>query len=167
MAVSFAFSVALLAASGGRARSEEKKIQKSEVPRPVLDAVARKYPAAKMAGFERSDENGKTLFEVRIESGATKMDVELTAEGKIEVEETAIASADLPAAIKAGLAASRFKGWNTRKIEKVIKQEKTENPFYELVVQNRSKKTEVVFDRDGKITQQEEKSVKDKDNDKD
>jgi len=47
----------------------------------------------------------------------------------------------------------------------VIKQEKTDNPFYELVVQNKSKKMEVVFDRDGKITEQEQKSVKDKAND--
>jgi len=34
-----------------------------------------------------------------------------------------------------------------------------------LVVQNKSKKMELVFDRNGKITEQEDKSVKEKDND--
>lgn len=165
MTMSLALAVALLALSGGPARSGEKKIQKSEVPAPVLDAVVRKYPTAKMVGFERSDDNGKTLFEVGIESGATKMDVEVTPQGKIEVEETVIGSGDLPATVKAGLAASPYKGWKTQKIEKVIKQEKTESPFYELVVQNKSKKVEVVFDHDGKVTEQEEKSARDNDRD--
>jgi hypothetical protein len=161
MTMSLALAVALLEISGGPARSGEKKIEKSEVPGPVLDAVARKYPAARMVGFERSDDDGKTLFEVAIESGATKMDVEVTPQGKIEVEETVIGSADLPAPVKAGLAASRYKNWKTQKIEKVIKQEKTDNPFYELVIQNKSKKLELVFDHDGKIAEQGKKSPTD------
>jgi hypothetical protein len=160
MTMSLALAVALLALSGGPAHSDEKKIEKSEVPAPVLDAVARKYPAAKMVGFERSDDNGKTLFEVGLESGASKLDVEVTPEGKIEVEETVIGSGDLPTAVKAGLAASPYKNWKTQKIEKVIKQEKTDHPFYELLVHNNNKKVELVFDHHGTLTDQEPKSPK-------
>jgi hypothetical protein len=158
MATSVGLVLGLVMASAGPAHSEEKKIDRAAVPAAVLAAVAKKYPGAKMVAFEEADEEGKKLYEIGIESDGTKMDVELTADGKIEGEETVIRDADLPASVKAGLASSRYKGWKVDKIEKVVKQEKTDNPLYELVVRSKSKKFEVVFDKDGKVTKEEDKS---------
>jgi hypothetical protein len=158
--------VAFTLAGAGQVRAEEKKIDKAAVPKPVLDAVARKYPAAKMVAFEQASDNGKTLYEVGIQDGKSKMDVEVTADGKIEVEETVIKDADVPAEVKAGLASSKYKGWKVSKIEKVIKQEKTEDPAYEFVVQSKKQKFEVVLDKSGKVTEEEDKSKsKEKDGD--
>ena len=154
----------LAMASAGQARSEEKKIDRAAVPAAALAAVAKKYPGAKMVAFEEAEEEGKKLYEIGIESGTTKMDVELTADGKIENEETVITNAELPASVKAGLGSSKYKGWKVDKIEKVVKEEKTDNPLYELVVKSKSKKFEVVFDKDGKLTKEEDKG-KEKDND--
>jgi hypothetical protein len=150
--------VVLALTIAGPARSEEKKIDKAAVPKPVLDAVARKYPGAKMVAFEEANDSGKVLYEVGIQDGKNKMDVEVAADGKIEVEETVVKDAEVPAEVKAGLASSRYKGWKVDKIEKVIKQERTDDPAYEFVVHNKKQKFEVVLDRTGKVTQEEDKS---------
>jgi hypothetical protein len=142
----------------GRALAEEKKLQKADVPKPVLDAVTKKYPSAKLVAFESSDEDGKLLYEIGLEQNGTKMDVELAPDGKIEVEETVIKRSDIPAPVKTGLAGSKYKGWKMEKIERVIKQEKTDNPEYELLVSSKGKRFEVVFDKDGKVTKEEDKS---------
>jgi hypothetical protein len=153
-------SLALIAAviAAGPARAGEKKIEKSAVPAAVLEAVARKYPKARMVAFEQAEDAGKVLYEVGIEMGNTKMDVELAADGRIAVEETVIPRSALPAAVTAGLAASKYKGWKVQRVEKVIKEEKTEAPLYELVVQSKTRKFEVVFDQAGAITEEEDRS---------
>lgn len=53
-----------------------------QMPQPVLDAVRQKYPAAKVLGFEKKVEGGKTVFEV-------KLGVDVSADGKILAEEAA------------------------------------------------------------------------------
>jgi hypothetical protein len=47
-----------------------------QMPQPVLDAVRQKFPAAKVRGFEKKVEGGKTVFEVRLT-------VDVSADGKI------------------------------------------------------------------------------------
>jgi hypothetical protein len=158
MVTNLVLALVLVGAGAESARSEEKKIDKAAVPKPVLDAVAKKYPAAKMVAFEEAEEEGKKLYEIGIESGGIKTDVELTADGKIAGEETVITKAELPAAVTTGLASSKYKGWKVDKVEKVIKEEKTDSPEYELVMTSKKKKFEVVFDKDGKITKEEDKS---------
>ena len=54
----------LIGAGATRAEETEKKIKESEVPKPVLAAVSKKYPGAKLKGFEQESEDGKTLYEV-------------------------------------------------------------------------------------------------------
>jgi uncharacterized membrane protein YkoI len=164
VAISLGLVAILLLAGANQARSAEKKIEKSAMPKPVLDAMAKKYPTAKMIAFEQADENGKILYEVGIEQGGTKMDVELSADGKIVGEESVIKDSEVPAPVKAALAASKYKGWKVDKIEKVIKEEKTDDPVYEFVVKSKNKKFEVVFDKAGKITEEDDKS-KEKGND--
>src|SRR5437868_4860701 len=141
----------------GRASAEVKKIQKSQVPKPVLDAVAKKYPNAKMVAFESADEEGKLLYEVGIEEHGIKTDVEVSADGKIANEETTLKPSEVPAPVKAGLAASKYNGWKVNKVERVIKEEKTDDPAYEYVVTSKGKKFEVVLDKDGKVTKEEDK----------
>jgi len=126
--------------------------------------VAKKYPNARMVAFESAEEEGKTLYEVGITEGATKTDVEVSADGKIAAEETTLKPSEVPAPVTAGLAASKYKGWKVAKVERVIKEEKTEDPTYEFVVSNKGKRFEVVLDKAGKVTKEEDKS-REKDND--
>ena len=163
-AASLGLVAVLLMAGVGRASAEEKKLHKADVPKPVLEAVAKKYPSANMVTFESEQEEGKTLYEIGIRQGSTKMDVEVSPSGKIAVEETVIKTSDVPAAVMTGLSSSKYKGWKIGSVEKVINDEKDDEPEYEFVVSSKKQKFEIVLDKAGKVTKQEDKS-KEKDHD--
>ena len=141
----------------------EKNVRQSDVPRPVLDAVTRKYPQGKLKKFGEKLDEGKKIFEVELVSGRDRVSVDVTPEGKILAEETVLSPAALPAPIKAALQASKYKGWRIAKAEKVIHEEKDDTLEYEVLVQSKKERFEVVLDRTGKITKEEAKSAKDVD----
>jgi uncharacterized membrane protein YkoI len=143
--------------------SAEKTLKQSEVPKPVVEAVTKKYPKAKLKKFEQETEDGKPIYEVQIAAGKDNVSIDVSPEGKILAEETAMAPAALPAPVKAGLQASKYKGWKVSKAERVIHDEKDDAPEYEVVVQSKKEKFEVVLDPAGKITKEEAKSAKDND----
>jgi uncharacterized membrane protein YkoI len=155
----------LLLVAAARAQSEdaEKKVKKADLPAPVLDAVTRKYPKAKLRKFGEELDEGKKVYEVELTDGKDQVSIDVTPEGKILAEETVIAPATLPAPIKAALQASRYKGWRISKAETVVHDEKPDTLVYEVVVQSKNEKFEVVLDRSGKITKEEAKSPKDRD----
>jgi hypothetical protein len=142
---------------------EEKTLTRAQVPKPVLDAVLKKYPRAKLEKFGQEQEEGKSIYEVELTVGPEMMSIDLAPDGKILAEETTIKPAALPAPVKAGLQASRYKGWRIAKAEKVVHDEKEEVPEYEVVVLSRKEKFEVVLDGAGKITKEERKSPRDND----
>src|SRR5262245_47753505 len=96
-------SLGLLFSLGCRA-GDEKPVKESEVPKPVLESVKKKYPTATAKGYEREEEHGKVYYEVKLElkekDKARTIEVICTPEGKIEVEEEKIAEADVPANVK-------------------------------------------------------------------
>jgi uncharacterized membrane protein YkoI len=153
------------ARAGDKAAAEprEKKLHKTEVPRIVLDAVTRKYPMAALTAFEQEISDGKLVYEIAIDAGKGKMDVEVSPEGKIVAEESVIPASALPAAVKTGIAGSKYKDWKVKGAELVIKNEQTEAPVYEVVFTQSKAKFEVVFDRTGKITREEAKQPRDSD----
>jgi hypothetical protein len=159
-------AVALGLCSPGAARADEKPVKESEVPKPCLDAVKKKYPAAELKGFSREEEKGKVTYEVEIEvkagekTKARKIDVELSPEGKIVCEEETIAKDDLPEKVKKALADSKYGKWDVKRVERIVHDEKDADASYELVVTSGDEKVEVVFDKDGKITKEEIKKKK-------
>jgi hypothetical protein len=167
LAASLLLLAAARAADTAEEAGAEKTLKQSEVPAPVLDAVKKKYPKARLTSFGEEQEEGKKIFEVELTSGKDEISIDLSPEGKILAEETRISPATLPAPIKAGLQASRFKGWKISKAEKVIHDEKEETLAYEVVVHSRNEKKpekfEVVLDRAGKITKEEAKKATDND----
>lgn len=161
-----AISVALLA-PGWQTRAADKKVQRADVPNAVLDAVFRKYRGARLTGFEQGGEGGKVRYEVSVDTGALKMDIELSGEGVIIVEETRMRPGELPKPVKAGLAASRYKDWKISSAGRLVKDERANLPFYELLLQskaaNKSTEMEVVFDRDGQSAEETDKFSKGED----
>jgi hypothetical protein len=169
--VLFAFGLTML--TGGvtvaaeKPEPAEKTVKQSEVPKPVLDAVTKKYPKAKLRKVGQEVEEGKEIYEVELTSGPDYVSIDVTPQGKILAEETVIEPAALPAPVKAGLHGSKYKTWKITKAERVIHDEKEDAPAYEVVVQTRSEKKrekyEVVLDNAGKITKEEAKSPADND----
>jgi glucose/arabinose dehydrogenase len=157
--------VALFALSlVGAARADEKRVKESEVPAPVLAAVAKKYPTAKKTGFSKEVENKKTIFEVVLADGAKKIEVECSPDGKILVEELEIALDAVPANVRKALSDSpKYGKWTVKKAERVVNNENDAAPNFELLVASGTKKAEVVFDKDGKLVKEEIKGAKDND----
>jgi hypothetical protein len=153
------------AAGKGETKEEppEKRLAQADVPRPVIEAVTRKYPRARLKKFGEELEEGKKIFEVELTSGRDEVSVDVSPEGKILAEETVVEATALPAPVKASLQSSKYKGWKITKAEKVIHDEKEDSLAYEVVVQSRKGKFEVVLDKDGKITKEEAKKAKDVD----
>jgi uncharacterized membrane protein YkoI len=156
-------SMAARAADKEPAEPQEKKLQKADVPKVVLDAVTKKYPTAKLNGFEQEMADGKMIYEIAIDAGKGKMDVEVSPEGKIVAEESVLPPTELPASVKASIAGSKYKSWKMKGAELVIKNEQNDEPLYEVVFTQKKAKFEVVFDRTGKITEEEAKKPSDKD----
>ena len=141
----------------GSAFAGESKISEAEVPKAVLDGVAKKYPAAKKTGFEREVEKGKTVFEVKLLNGGHKIDVDVSPEGTILEEEEEIAFDAAPAAVKAALASSsKYAKWTVKRAERVVTAGNHAEPHFEIVVTSGKNKAELVFSTDGKLLRTEE-----------
>jgi hypothetical protein len=136
----------------GPAIAAEQPISRAQMPKPALDAVARKYPNARMVKFAKEVEAGQTSFEVELSEGARKIDVNLSADGRILVEEELISTASVPEAVRSTLAAhATYGAWKIKRAERIIKLEKIDDPSYELVVAGGGKVAELLFDKDGKL----------------
>ena len=166
LSIALTTATVLLLVAAARAQGTdqpEKKLKRSEVPAPVLEAVTRKYPTAKLRTFGEEVDEGKKIYEVELTTGKDQVSIDVSPEVKILAEETAIAPAALPAPIKAALQASKYKGWRIARAETVVHDEKPDTLEYEVVVQSRKEKFEVVLDRAGQITREEAKSPQDTD----
>ena len=154
----------LLWAAGSQTSARERKVTRADVPAAAIEAVLKKYPDAKLEAFSRETDDGQVLFEVQaLTASKGKVSIDVTAAGKIMAEETTIDVAALPAAIKKGLARSRFKGWRIDRCERVVEQERDAAPSFELVVRSKQARFEVVFDKDGTLVREEPKSAADTD----
>lgn len=149
-----------------RARAEDKPIKQAEVPAPVMARVNAKYPGADLKAFALEvdeQKDGKPVYEVELKHAGTKVAINLSAAGKILAEEITIEESQLPAPVKAALQSSKYKDWKIKKAERLVTDEKTGEPSYEVVVKSDGKRFEIGLDRTGKITREQPKSKKSKD----
>jgi len=146
-------------------RADEEKVPLDKLPKPVLEAVKKRFPKAELVEAAKETADGKTVYEVEIKDGGVKMDVTLTPEGVITMIEKEITAKDLPKAVAEALAAKYPKA-TYKTLEAVIKVKdgKEVLEYYEVLLETADKKTfEVEILPDGKIKMTEEKK---KDSDK-
>jgi hypothetical protein len=135
-----------------KAAAEEKeegeaKVEKKDVPAPVLTAFAKAYPKATVKGYAKESEKGQTMYEVESMEGKTHRDVSYAPDGKLLVVEESMDVKDVPAAVQQALE-KKFPKAKVNLVEKV-----TENNSigYEFKVTTAAgKKAEVKFDTMGK-----------------
>jgi uncharacterized membrane protein YkoI len=124
------------------------KIEISQLPQPVADAVKKKFPQAEVKAAEKGDEDGKTVYEVSITNGKDKMDVSLDPAGKILLVEKEVAEKDLPKTVLAAAKAKHPQG-AIKLCEELWKNDKLSG--YEVTIETPDKKSaEVEFDAAGK-----------------
>ncbi len=156
-------ALAFLALTVAVARADESKVSLADVPKGGLEAVKAMFPAAEISGAAKETEDGKTFFEVTLKQKGRTIDVTVSLDGKIELVEKEIASADLPKAVSQSLEAKYPKA-TYKIVEEVsnVKDGKSTLDFYEaLLVTADKQKLEVQIAPDGKIKKEEKKSEKD------
>ncbi len=135
------------------ASSQEKKIQRSELPPAVEKTVAAQTQGATIRGFSMEQEKGKTYYEVEMTINGHSRDVSMDADGVVTEVEEEVALDALPPAVKAGLTAKAGKG-AIGKIESLSKGGKV--VAYEAHVVTDGKKSEIQVGPDGKPLAHEE-----------
>src|SRR5438128_950476 len=80
------------------ARSGEK-VALDKVPKPVLEAVKKRFPKAEVSGASKSTVDKKTVYEVSLKEGGKGIDATVSDDGKITQIEKEMAFKDLPEAV--------------------------------------------------------------------
>ena len=146
---------------------DEKKIKTEDLPKKVMAAVKKVYPAAKIVGAvkETDDDNkDEVLYVVELKDDNTAVELAIDDDGKVQAIEKEIDADDLPKAVTRA-AAKRFPNGKIGKVEEVTDSE--DDVVYELEITNEGKKLEVVMAPNGKIIDIDEDGDDDKKKDDD
>ena len=146
----------------GAAHALSEKVPLDKVPKPVTEAVKKRFPKAEMKSASKDTADGKTTYEVTLKDDGKNIDVSLTADGAITGIERELAFKDLPKAVAETFEKKYPKATYTI-IEEVTKvadgKEKIE--YYEAVLVTAEKKTfEAEVFPDGKFKGETEKKDK-------
>ena len=133
--------------------SEEKKINRSDLPPAVEKTVASQSEGAVIRGFTQEKENGQTFYEAEMMVNGHTKDVRIDSNGGIAEVEEEVTMESLPGVVKDGLQAKAGKG-KLAKVESLTRRDKL--VAYEAVVQKNGKKSEIQVGPDGKALDHEE-----------
>jgi len=147
--------LAVVALTG--ARADEEKVPLDKLPKAVTDAVKAKFEGAELVSASKEKEGGKELYEVAIKHKGHKIDVTLTAEGKVTSVEKQIEAKDFPKAVSEALD-KKYPKATVKKAEEVTENDKV--AYEALIVTADNKTIEVVLDPSGKIVKEEPKEKK-------
>jgi hypothetical protein len=139
--------------------SDEDKVPLDQLPKPILDALKKQFPKAKLIEASKEVEKDKTEFEVTIKDGSITIDVTLTPDGTILGLEKELETNDLPKAVKETLE-GKYPKATYETVEGIysVKDGKEHLEHYEiLVVTGDKKRFEVEVSVAGKIIKTEEK----------
>src|SRR5262245_8305821 len=147
----FAVVIAFCLTAAGLAQEpKEKKVNNKNVPAAVIAAATKAFPNARVKGWSKETEDGKTFYEAEMIEGQTKRDVLFLPDGKIDIVEEEIANASIPAAVQSALK-DRYAKAEIDLAEKLTKDGSVQ---YELHLKKAPKK-EIVFTPDGKFVKEE------------
>ena len=133
---------------GCSAFAQEAKINEKAVPAAVLTAFKAAYPQARIRGYAREKENGKTFYEIESLDGTTHRDILYNPDGTVAEIEEGITATDLPAEAQQTIQEKYPKAVVTI-AEKVTTGDKV---AYEVSAKRGKQRISLEFDANGKIT---------------
>ena len=148
-----------------RAEDDAKPVKEADVPKAVVDALQKKYPGAKVSSWATEEEDKKLTYEAKLQVAGKdkdgkdttrKLEVSLSPDGKIVSEEERISADAVPDAVKKGLADSKYAKGTVKHWDRLVENEKADEPKYEVRVELDGKKVDVTLDKAGKILEEEE-----------
>ena len=150
-AVTVLSSVLLAAVSVASAK--EERVELRDVPRPVMEAVTKRFPEAKVSGAGKEEgDDGQIVFEVQLTDKSQKVDMSVSPDGTIREIEKQVKQADLPKAVQRTLT-DKYPKSQLKLAEMVIlvKDGKEVLDCYEVKLEADKKTTEVKIATDGTI----------------
>jgi hypothetical protein len=153
------FAMLVVIAGLALAEDQEMKINKRDLPAPVLTAFQRECPQAKIIGAARETENDSVYYEIESKQGGVRRDLRYQPDGTLNVVEERMRPRDLPSLIHDSVIKEYPKG----KITSAEKITRRDVSSYEVVVKDHKKLLEIAVAADGTITKIEEKTDKDND----
>jgi hypothetical protein len=133
--------------------AQEKQLTRSDLPAPVQKTADEQSKGAKVTGYKKEMEAGKTAYEVEMTINGHSKDVTIDPSGSlIEIEEQ-VSFESLPAAVRDGLKKKAGHG-KIVKVESITKHGAI--VAYEAKVLTAGKKSEVQVGPDGKPLDHEE-----------
>ena len=150
MRIVICFLVAVLA------NAQEKKVTKKEVPAAVISAFQKAYPEAKIKGYAKEIEEGKTYFEIESMNGKASLDALYLADGTVAEVEESIAPSALPSPVSDAVSAKHSGA-------KIVKAERTTHGnavTYELRVTAGKTKMSMMVDPSGKVVKESKAGAK-------
>jgi NCAIR mutase (PurE)-related protein len=144
--------LALLVMGTASVCAGDEPVKLGDLPKVVASAVKVKFPKGAITKAVKDEENGKTVYELVVEVEGKKLDVVVSAEGKLLEVEAAIAADKLPRAVAATLAA-RYPEARIKKAEQIVKfEDDEEEKLFEVVLATAGKAdVEVKISPKGKI----------------
>ncbi len=136
------------------ARDDEVKVPLDQLPKAVRETVKNKFPDGDLKGASKETENGKTSYEVSLVAKKAKIDVMLTAEGKITAIEKVIEVSDLPKAVAASLK-TKYPQGTVQSAEQISDGDDAITAYEVIVELADKKKLEVKVGPDGKVMNEE------------
>lgn len=133
--------------------SQEKKINRSDLPPAVEKTVAAQSTGATINGFWQEKERGKVFYEAEMTVNGHSKDILIAADGSIAEVEEEVALDTLPADVRASLQSKAGSG-KILKVESITKHDKL--VAYEAKVDKNGKKSEVQVGANGKPLAHEE-----------
>jgi hypothetical protein len=133
----------------------EKPVAKSAVPKPVLQEVKTAYPKATILETVTETEENKTLYEVRLKDGASRVDLKIDAAGKLVAQEHILDPKAAPAAVLNAALAPPHADWKVTKVEKVDNLETPAESGYEVLIEKAGAKREVLLTMTGTLIKEE------------
>jgi hypothetical protein len=142
----------------------------AKLPQNIEDAVLAAYPQATIRGHERGRVT-LTVYEVRVEDGATRMEVTVAAPGTLVAVEREVARGELPVAVDQTLA--RLAG--DAPIDEIERSEQRAQPgyaalarpkvVYEAEWRQNGREIEAAIEEDGTLSADDDESEDDDDDD--
>jgi hypothetical protein len=139
-------------------QGKEERVPLDQLPMPIREAVAKRFPEAKLVSAEKEIEDEVVLFEIALRHQKHDLEVTLTADGAFREIETALLNDEIPKAVAESVEA-KYAGAILQKVERIVlvKDGKEQTAAFEAKVQTKDKKNlEIKLDADGRMLKVEE-----------
>ncbi len=149
------FSIAIIFTFAFSSFAQEKKVDKKDLPKAVVESFHKSYPKAEIKNASKETEHGKTYYEIESVDGSVNRDVKYAENGELAELETTISFDEVPNTVKKSFKKNYPKA-EVLKSEKVVEGKKTN---YEFLIEENESKSEIVFNSNGKVVKVEKKNA--------